>query len=208
MAVGTGIRGPLTPWAHTVRSAPIEDQAPTGAPDVSSITAGVARGDREALATFYAQWFDPMYAMARHATGRDEAFCLDVVQESFVKVIRSLGRIEHPEVLRAWLRRVVTRTAYDMLREERRRLERERASTRSEAVEPDNAPGPSRIEWLEEEIARMDAHDGRLILARHRFGWTLRKVGASLGIGTGAADGRLGRIVARLRERAGEIDHD
>lgn len=208
MASGAGIRGPLIPWTHGVRLAPIEDEAPDGTRDVDSITSGVARGDPEALARFYAEWFDPMYAMARHATGRDEAFCLDVVQESFVKIIRSLGRIERREALQAWLRRVVTRTAYDMLRKERRRLERERMVMRGEATEPVPASGLSRIEWLEQELARMDAQDGRLILARHRFGWTLRMVGESLGLGPGAADGRLGRIITRLRQRAEEVEHD
>ena len=169
------------------------------------LTGAVASGDGEAFARFYEAWFDRAYAMARRACGRDESFCLDVVQESFVKMIRRMRRMESEAALGAWVRRVVTRTAYDMLREERRRGAREAArggvgsgAASREGVED----AAARLRWLEEELGRMKKEEAELVLARHRFGWTLSAIGGVFGLAPGAVDGRVGRIVGRLRARA------
>ena len=69
---------------------------------VQSTTAAVARGDRGALAELYERWFDECYRIARGLTRRDESFCLDVVQETMLRVIRSLRRLETEAQLRAW----------------------------------------------------------------------------------------------------------
>ena len=39
---------------------------------------------------------------------------------------------------------------------------------------------------------------------RHRFGWTLAKIGQTLGLGPGAVDARLRRLSKMLRRKAQE----
>jgi hypothetical protein len=56
--------------------------AGSGQHNTARLTRAIARGDRDALATFYNAWFDRSYAAARRLTGRDESFCLDVVRGS------------------------------------------------------------------------------------------------------------------------------
>lgn len=187
---------------------------PTGAhtrdvpDDPARLTAAVASGDPDALARFYEAWFDRIYAIARRASGRDESFCLDVVQESFVKMIRKMRPLES-DALGAWVRRVVTRTAYDMLREERRRTMREgRAAREATAHEIPAAADGERLRWLEAELATLECEEAEILLARHRFGWTLRAIGARFGLSTGAVDGRLMRITGDMRARAREVDHE
>ena len=50
------------------------------------LTAAIARGDSAAFARFYEARFDRAFATARDLTGRDEAFCLDVVQDAMIRV--------------------------------------------------------------------------------------------------------------------------
>ena len=179
--------------------------------ETSRLTWARASGDPDAFARFYELWFDRVYAIARRATGRDEAFCLDIVQESFMKMIAKMKRIDSDAALGVWIKRVVTRTALDAMRAERRRTRRE--GVKGEAgPSAFDAPGEprgggsdaDRLGWLETELARLEREEADMLLARHRFGWTLKAIGDAFGLSPGAVDGRLSRIVARLRERAHE----
>jgi RNA polymerase sigma factor (sigma-70 family) len=96
---------------------------------VKELTTLIARGDREAFADFYRAWFDPMYAEAKWITARDEAFCLDVVQDAMLRVIRSLRPVETERELAAWIKTVVRTSAYDRLRSECRRSRHERSAS-------------------------------------------------------------------------------
>ena len=59
-------------------------------PGSARLTAAIARGDPTAFGRFYELWFDPALALARSISGRDESFCLDVVQDCMLRVVRSM----------------------------------------------------------------------------------------------------------------------
>jgi RNA polymerase sigma factor (sigma-70 family) len=178
-------------------------------PDVKALTTAIASGDTEAFARFYRTWFDAMYADAVRATGRDEAFCLDVVQDAMMKIIRRMKPMATEGDLSRWLRAVVQSCAYDRLRGEsrRRRREAEAAAGRREPgtrTATDRGDLRERLQWLEQQLRTCDDASVRLLLMRHRFGWTLQQIGVALGIKPGAVDGRLRRLVGGLRRTARE----
>jgi RNA polymerase sigma factor (sigma-70 family) len=169
---------------------------------IPRMTRAIASGDTEAFARFYEQWFDWMYGQASAAGGRDEAFCLDVVQDAMLKVMRSIKPIPDEPRLKGWLRVTVQRCAYDRLRAERRRAHREEyaaAPERAGAAEPDL---DEQIAWLRDELQQLSREDLHLLTMRHRFGWTLRQIGLRLGLRTGAVDRRLTKTVTTLRDSA------
>ena len=173
------------------------------------LTAAMVAGDERAVGTFYRRYFDWLYHQARCATGRDESFCLDVVQEAMLRVIRAIRAVDTEPALLAWLKLVVQTTAYNLLRHEKRRRLREMRVLAS-AVDPgghddDDRPDDEQIRWLRREIARLDPELVRLIELRYERRWTLQRIGASLGLSTGAVDGRLRRMLRGLRHRA-ELD--
>jgi DNA-directed RNA polymerase specialized sigma24 family protein len=47
-----------------------------------------------------------------------------------------------------------------------------------------------------------------MLTMRHRFGWTLRRIGNAVGLSPGAVDGRLGRTREALRKQASEQFND
>ena len=169
---------------------------------VRELTAAVASGDSEAFARLYRGRFDEMYVEARRATGRDESFCLDIVQDAMIRVIRSMKPLETEQHLRTWLRVVVQSCAYDRLRKEarRRRWEQAAADARRAASRDDDLS--EKLEWLRRELATLDDPQARLLTMRYRLGWTLRRIGDAVGLKPGAVDGRLGRLTASLRRRA------
>jgi RNA polymerase sigma-70 factor (ECF subfamily) len=160
----------------------------------------MAGGDAEAVTQFYGDYFDWMYTQARLATARDESFCLDVVQEAMLRVIRSIKPVDNEARLRAWLRLVVQTTALDLLRKERRRKAREMSRAASEVVVP--PPVDEQTAWLTEALAGLDPEIVRMIELRFEQRWTLRRIGQALGLTTSAVDGRLRRVLKELRKMA------
>ncbi len=167
---------------------------------VRRLTHAIARGDEQAFALLYNDWFEPAYAMARDLTRRDESFCLDVVQDAMLKAARSMKPISTEEHLNAWMRRVVHTAALDHLRAERRRRARElaRAGDAPEGAQPLD----ERIQWLRTELAKLPATDRSLLRLKFAQSTTLAEAGASEGITGASAHGRIRRAIARLAEAA------
>ena len=171
---------------------------------VRELTAAIASGDPEAFARLYRRRFDELYAEARRVTGRDESFCLDIVQDAMIRTIRSMKPLDTEEHLRGWLRAVVQSCAYDRLRKEARRRRWEQAAAHARRAAPRNDGLDEKLEWLRRELAALEGPQARLLTMRYRLGWTLQRIGNALGLKPGAVDGRLGRLVATLRRRAQE----
>jgi RNA polymerase sigma-70 factor (ECF subfamily) len=138
-------------------------------------------------------------------TGRDEAFCLDVVHDVMMRVIRSIKPMDDASAIAKWLRVTVRSCAIDRLREERRRRDRESALQITSASQSEQDGIDEQLVWLRGELARLDPDSAALLAMRHRFNWTLQRIGTALGIRTGAVDRRLRTTIEQLRTRAGEV---
>jgi RNA polymerase sigma factor (sigma-70 family) len=174
--------------------------------DIFKLTTAAARGDEAAIAAFYRRYFDLLYGHARQVSRRDESFCLDVVQEVMLRVVRTLRPIDCEARLAAWLRLVVKSVAYDLLRKERRRRAHEVARSSGAVCAPESEMGEDRLGWLRHELLALDPGLVRLIELRFARGWTLARIGALLGLSTGTIDGRLRRALETLRRSAETAD--
>ncbi len=170
------------------------------------LTAAIARGDAEALARFYEAWFDRALAAARSLTGRDESFCLDVVQDAMIRVARRMPTLPDERALEGWLARVVRSSALDRLRREKRRILRERSRAPAPTTVPPDELNDllERIDWLRAALTELPADDRALLDARFARSRTLRDAGEEAGLTGDAAHGRLRRIINRLRHAATE----
>jgi RNA polymerase sigma factor (sigma-70 family) len=172
------------------------------------LTAALAAGEERAVERFYRDYFDWLYAQARRASGRrDEAFCLDVVQDAVLRILRTVRAVEAENQFRAWLKLVVQTAACDRLRSERRRQAHEYSAAAVAAGESgasaDEAVGhDEQLAWLEAQIARLDPRLVQMIEWRFQQRWTLARIGQKLGLSIGTIDGRLRRALSDLRERA------
>jgi RNA polymerase sigma factor (sigma-70 family) len=166
----------------------------------TELTRGMAAGDARAIEEFYRRYFDLLYTQARRVTRRDEAFCLDVVQEAVLKVVRLVRTVNSEVQLTAWLRLVVRTTAYDLSKAERRRQARQAAAVTAVSVKPTGGDDEL-IEQLRGEIARLDPELARLIELRFTQRLTLGRIAGMLGLSIGTVDGRLRRVLKKLRSR-------
>lgn len=170
----------------------------------------LARGDHAALAALYEAWFSRALGLARTMTRRDEAFCLDVVQETFVRIIDHAPRLAHlagAEDLDRWMAAVVRSAAIDLLRRDLRRAARETAShRRSVAAQHDGAPDS--VHELQSLIASLHPDDQELLMLRFGRGTTLDGAARAVGTTIGAAYGRIRRALHKLRNGLHEVDHE
>ncbi len=170
--------------------------------DTQRLTVAMAAGDPAAVAVFYRRWFPFLLAAARRASGRDEAFCLDVVQEATLRVVRTVRPADTERQLRAWLRLVVQTTALDLLRRDQRRARHEAAA--EPAASAAACDCDDRLAWVRAQVARFDPDLARMVEWRYEHGWTLQRIAGRLGLSIGTVDGRLRRAVGELRGRAAE----
>jgi RNA polymerase sigma factor (sigma-70 family) len=170
-------------------------------------TSAIAAGDSGAFARFYRAWFDHCLDEASRCTGRDEQFCLDVVQEAMIRVIRHLPSLPNETALAAWLRVTIRSASVDLLRRDLRARRRDQSRARRHDDSEQDASHCARetrerIEWLRSQLADLPPEVARLLHMRFRLGWTLARIAKSLGLKTGAVDGRITRTIAHLRSTA------
>ena len=169
----------------------------------SRVSAGIANGSREALASLYEQRFALLFRTAKERTARDESFALDCVQDAMLRVANSLPHINRIVKLDAWLRRTVLSAALDRLRGERSRLRREEvvASSNTEVREFESESTGVLILAIEDELLELSADDQSLLSLRFRRGLTIAQLAQHLGLAPKAIDSRIRRLLGLLRNR-------
>lgn len=170
---------------------------------VRNQTSAIASGDTEAMAAFYGQWFDFVLAEACRMSKRDESFCLDMVQDTMMRVIRSIKPLDNQAAVAAWLRAAVRSCCIDRLRRELRQARREQSRTvaTNQTLRGDVE---HRVAWLMRELQSLRPETANMLRMRFGLGWTLQRIAAAIGIKPGAVDGRINRTLSALRTRAPE----
>jgi RNA polymerase sigma factor (sigma-70 family) len=161
----------------------------------------IAAGDLDAFAAFYRAWFGRSVDLVHRATKLDRSDCMDVVQGVMVRAADRMPAFESEIDGERWLRRVLVNAARDRLRSELRRRGRERrsAETRGESVDAPSAASADEVDRLRRQLERLERDAADLLYRRFALGWTLEQIAHELGMRTGAVDGRIRRILGRLR---------
>lgn len=176
---------------------------------IAALCRAVRSGDEAAFEEMYRMWFDRVYAMARATGAPDESACLDLCQETFLRVVRKLPECENGAALHAWLSRVVKRCAMDAERGRRRRRARERvawegsldSSGAKTGTSADDAASREQAAWLNRGMASLSEVESKMVRARFVEGKPL----SAMDGGRGVAHGVIRRAMSRLRRMAKEV---
>jgi len=172
------------------------------AESAASLTDRLARGDADALDTLYREWYPRLLALARRATGRDDAFAHDTVHDAFLRIIRTPARCTTDAQLSCWLRRCVLSAAVDSLRAEARRLAREKRHAAPELQHPHPA---DQLRWLAKQLGTLDPSDRELLRLRFVAEQSLHAIAQGApGLTWSAVHSRLRRLLLTLRRRESE----
>lgn len=165
------------------------------------------RGDLDALECLYRLYAEPVSNLARRIC-RSAAEAEEVVQETFLEMVRSVRSFRGEGAFGAWLRRIAVSKALSVQRSRKRRPDLEKP----EAVEPDGsdgfrsaadcAGGWRRID-LERALAMLPDDARTVVWLYDVEGLTHREIGALFGRTESFSKSRLSRAHARLRELLG-----
>jgi RNA polymerase sigma-70 factor (ECF subfamily) len=169
-----------------------------------------AAGEEEACTELVATHQRMVFSLALHLLGnRDEA--MDLSQEVFLRVFRTLGSFRGQSSLRTWIFRIVVNQARNRQRWWRRRHRRDQVSLdehlrRCGDLESKGGPHPERLLASKETAARMWQalehlpFDQRTALVlREIDGLRYDEIAFSLGVAVGTVKSRLTRARHALR---------
>ena len=176
--------------------------------DVATVSRARA-GDSDAFRLLVEQHSRLVFRVAYRMTG-NEHDADDVVQETFLRAYKQLGRFEERANFGTWLHRVAVNCALDLLRS-RGRLDRHYGGDPEEAemmgAIRSSDPQQDRLllsaELRNQVTAAMEKLSGNertAFVLRHFEGMPVEEIGKTLGIQVNAAKHTIFRAVRKLRE--------
>jgi RNA polymerase sigma-70 factor (ECF subfamily) len=170
-----------------------------------------AGGDEDACTRLVTDHQRMVYQLALHLLG-DPQEALDLSQDVFLCVFRTLHQFRGQSALRTWIYRIVVNQALNRQRWWRRRHRAEQvpiddlAATYRELAESRNAASPDRVVQQHEVASRVWKALGRLpfdqravIVLREIDELSYDEIASSLGIAVGTVKSRLARARDSLR---------
>jgi RNA polymerase sigma-70 factor (ECF subfamily) len=177
------------------------------ASDAPAVLARARQGDNDAFRSLVEKHSRSAFRLAFRMTGNEQD-AEDVVQESFLRAYRHLGRFEARADFGTWLYRIVANCAVELLRTRRSRQTRARMEALDEmTVTPmSEDPGPDRraesADIRQKVAAALDSLsplERAAFSLRHYEGRTIDEIGRTLQLGTSAAKHAVFRAVKKLR---------
>ncbi|MPZ21686.1 MAG: sigma-70 family RNA polymerase sigma factor [Luteitalea sp.] len=174
----------------------------------AALLARARAGDSDAFGELVKRHSRGVFAVAFRVTG-NEHDAEDVVQETFIKAYRQLGRFEERARFSTWLTRIAANCAVDLLRSRSNREpangETEMGGAASEAC-PCLAPLPDRAalggevrERIQVAMAELTAMERAAFVLRHFEGESIEVISAELGLKASATKHSIFRAVRKMR---------
>jgi RNA polymerase sigma factor (sigma-70 family) len=159
-----------------------------------------ANGSEEAFRELVARYIDLVYSTAVRLVNGDTHRAEDVAQTVFADLARLAGKFSKDVMLGGWLHRRTWHVATTLMRNERRRQNRERQAAEMNTLQDHPEGQFERIApLLDEAINQLGAGDRAAIVLRFFEHRDLRAVGVALGSNEDAAQKRVSRAVEKLR---------
>ena len=169
-------------------------------------------GDADAFRVLVERHSRPLFRLAFRMTGNQHD-AEDVVQESFLRAYRQLGKFDERASFGTWLYRIATNCSLDVMRSRKRRSKQEAAPEAdfSEMEDPvlslpSGDPTPDRMamsgevrERVAEAMDELSASERTAFVLRHFEGMRIEDVSRVLGCQPGAAKHSVFRAVQKLR---------
>ncbi len=155
----------------------------------SDLVEQAQRGDRDAFAILARTRGDRLFAIAQRIL-RDVHRAEDAVQQTLVIAWRELPRLRDPDRFDAWIHRLLVRTCYAEVRENRAWNASIRV-LRTEPSGPDETSSLADQDELERGFRRLPPEQRAILVLRHYLGMEPIEIARVLEIPVGTARSRL-----------------
>src|SRR5512140_261487 len=174
----------------------------------AAIVAQVRGGDSDAFGLLVDRHSRAIFRLAFRMTGNAQD-AEDVVQETFLKAYRQLGRFESRANFSTWLHRIAVNCSIDLIRTRRHQesahdgpdLERYEATAEERA---DHSPERLMLstqvhERVHEAMGALSPMERAAFVLRHFEGHSIEEIGRTLGLKTNATKHSIFRAVRKMR---------
>jgi RNA polymerase sigma-70 factor (ECF subfamily) len=177
------------------------------ATEAAAVLARARQGDSDAFRALVERHSRSVFRLAFRMTGNEQD-AEDVVQESFLRAYRRLGRFESRANFGTWLYRIVANCSVDLMRARQARHDQVRSEPLDTAMDRSSAdgPDPERLaksaeikRRLQEALSALSPLERAAFTLRHYEGRSIDEIGGTLGLGTSAAKHSVFRAVKKLR---------
>ena len=169
-------------------------------------------GDREAFGRLVIKYQDGLYNAVYRMTGRRED-AADIVQETFLKAYRAIGRFRGGSTVYTWLYQIAVNTViskrrHDTARKESKKIPLSGRDGSAVVDTADRRPGPDVLAQqaelgrrIEQAIAELDEDQRIVVVLKDIEGLDYEQIAQIVGCPRGTVKSRLHRARLRLRER-------
>jgi RNA polymerase sigma-70 factor, ECF subfamily len=182
--------------------------------EAGAILARARQGDSDAFRVLVERHSRSVFRLAFRMTGNEQD-AEDVVQESFLRAYRQLGRFESRANFGTWLYRIVANCSVDLMRARQSRQNHGRLESLDELEAdpaPTDSPTPERLAQSAQIGTRVIAALGGLspleraaFTLRHYEGRSIDEISRLLGLRTSATKHSVFRAVRKLRIALAEL---
>lgn len=165
-------------------------------------------GSQRAITELVERWQDRLWRFAWRVTD-DEQASWDVLQEAWIVISRSIGRLEDPAAFPAWAYRITNNKARDWIRcrMSRRRADEVYGSARAESNSAEISAG-NQHEDLTQALAALPGSDRAILSFHYEDNFSIAEIAEILSIPPGTVKSRLHYARRRLRRYLGEVSDE
>jgi RNA polymerase sigma-70 factor (ECF subfamily) len=179
------------------------------ATEAAAVLARARQGDSDAFRALVETHSRQVFRLAFRMTGNEQD-AEDVVQESFLRAYRQLGRFESRANFGTWLYRIVSNCSVDLMRSKSARHDQVRGDSLDQAgaveLPAADAPNPERQAQsaeidrrVQDALRDLSPLERAAFTLRHYEGRSIEEISETLGLGTSAAKHSVFRAVKKLR---------
>jgi len=162
-------------------------------------------GNEDAFRVLVERHSRHVFRLACRMTGKPED-AEDVVQETFIRAFRQLGRFEARSNFSTWLYRIAYNCAIDFIRARPHREQNEERETLESMSDVVTSPGADDMVYagqisdrVQQALEELSPKERAAFLMRHYHGHSIEEIGASLGLKTNATKHSIFRAVKKMR---------
>jgi RNA polymerase sigma factor (sigma-70 family) len=149
------------------------------------------RGEDQAYAELVRYWERRLYYFIRRLVPREDD-AGDVLQKTWMHVLRHIHRLNDPGAFRVWLFRIARSTAVSHFRREMAHRAGSEAETGAEAVSDDEGPiRVENVEYIHHGLNRLPLPFREVLTLHFLEDMSIEDIGAVLGIPQGTVKSRL-----------------
>jgi len=170
------------------------------------------RGDQDAFRVLFETHKDRVYSIALRYAG-DSAAAMDIAQDTFVKLLSSIGQFRGDASFESWLYRLVVNTCLDYHRRRRRFLPL-LDDALDDALDRLRAPRESALhdllreeqeERVQQVVAQLPEEQRIVVVLRYTEGRSYEEIADLLGCRRGTVASRLNRAHKALERRLSHL---